>query len=81
MATEMPAEQVRQHVVEILRPQCAHLSATEFEDLVDSVVGSKVARAIVRSTPKRGVLAPVDLPEYPLLSLPTAGVEITAEQA
>jgi hypothetical protein len=76
----MPAEQVRQHVEEILRPQCTHLSVTEFEDLVDSVVGSKVARAIVRSTPQRGVLAPVDLPEYPL-STPTDGRKIRAERA
>jgi hypothetical protein len=76
----MPAEQVRQHVEEILRPQCAHLSPTEFEDLVNSVVGSKVVRAIMRSTPKRGVLAPVDLPEFPL-PIPTEGIEIRAEQA
>ena len=80
MATEMPVEQVRQHVEEILRPQCTHLSRTEFEDLVESVVGSKVARAIVRSTPKHGVLAPVDLPEFPL-SMPSDGIEMRAEQA
>ena len=80
MATEMPAEQVRQHVEEILRPQCGHLSETEFEDLVASVVGSKVARAIARSTPKHGVLAPVDVPEYPL-STPTERTRIAAEQA
>jgi hypothetical protein len=76
----MPAEQVRQHVEEILRPQCAHLSVTEFQALVDSVVGSKVAQAIVRSTPTRGVLAPVDFPEFPL-PLPAEGIKIVAEQA
>ena len=78
---EMPAEQVRQTVAEILRPQCTHLSATEFEDLVNSVMVSKVAKAIVRSTPPHGIIAPLDLPTFPPSLLVETQSQVIAEQA
>jgi hypothetical protein len=63
VAFELAAEQVRQDVARILRPQCTHLSETEFDNLVNSVADSPVARAIVRSTPPHGTRAPLDLPD------------------
>ena len=82
MATEMPAEQVRQQVAEILRPQCAHLSEPEFIALVHSVADSKVAQAIVRSTPPQGIWASsLDLPPFSESDVMGETTRMIAEQA